>query len=67
LIQYQLRTGNPTTAEAASSVTSNNCTSRAGKSRRDSSIHTIQYVGQSSKATGVQWEFQKDGQIHYSM
>jgi len=56
-----------TTAEAAGSTVSNNCTSRAGRSRGGSNIHMTQYTGQSSKAIEVQWEFQKSGQIHHSM
>jgi len=55
------------TAEAAGSTASNNYISRAGKNREGSNIHMTQYIGQSSKVTKVQWEFQKSSQIHYSM
>jgi len=56
-----------TTAEAAGSTTSNNCTSRTRRSRGGGNIHITQYTGQSSKAIEVQWEFQKSSQIHHSM
>ena len=56
-----------TTIRAASSAASNNHLGWIRRSRRGSSICMTQYTGGSSKATGAQWEFQKDSQIHYSM
>jgi len=56
-----------TTVGATDSAVNNNCISKAKRSRESSNIHTTQYIGQSSKAAGVQWEFWKSGQIHHSM